>query len=60
MAGYGEEKLSTVLVTGTVVCEACHSDSQLRAWPISGSGLRAEARPSTKFNVTIRNSMEVN
>ncbi|KAK6265124.1 hypothetical protein SCA6_020558 [Theobroma cacao] len=37
MAGYGEEKLSTVLVTGTVLCEAClHAEPQLRAWPISG------------------------
>ncbi|XVF75163.1 hypothetical protein PTKIN_Ptkin13bG0165300 [Pterospermum kingtungense] len=40
MAGYGEEKLSTVLVTGTVLCEAClheDADPQLRAWPISGA-----------------------
>jgi preprotein translocase subunit SecG len=36
-AGYGEEKLSTVLVTGTVLCEAClHGENQLHAWPISG------------------------
>ncbi|XP_021295231.1 uncharacterized protein LOC110424841 [Herrania umbratica] len=38
MAGYGEEKLSTVLVTGAVLCEAClHAEPQLRAWPISGA-----------------------
>ncbi|KAJ0081714.1 hypothetical protein Patl1_09593 [Pistacia atlantica] len=38
MAGYGEEKLSTVLVTGTVLCEAClHGEDQLRSWPISGA-----------------------
>ncbi|KAJ6332413.1 hypothetical protein OIU76_010745 [Salix suchowensis] len=37
LAGYGEEKLSTVLVTGTVLCEAClHGENQLHAWPISG------------------------
>lgn len=38
MAGYGEEKLSTVLVTGSVLCEAClhGQDDQLRAWPITG------------------------
>lgn len=42
LAGYGEEKLSTVLVTGTVLCEACHHrrrrdpQPQLRSWPISG------------------------
>jgi preprotein translocase subunit SecG len=36
-AGYGEEKLSTVLVTGTVLCEAClHGENQLHAWPIPG------------------------
>ncbi|GLU20613.1 hypothetical protein SLE2022_368040 [Rubroshorea leprosula] len=38
MAGYGDEKLSTVLVTGSVVCEAClQGESQLRSWPISGA-----------------------
>jgi hypothetical protein len=37
IAGYGEEKLSTVLVTGSIHCEAClHGEPQLRAWPISG------------------------
>ena len=39
MAGYGEEKLSTVLVTGAVLCEAClhgYAEPKLRAWPISG------------------------
>ena len=38
MAGYGEEKLSTVLVTGSVHCEAClHGhEAELHAWPISG------------------------
>ncbi|KAL4368254.1 hypothetical protein GQ457_05G034000 [Hibiscus cannabinus] len=35
MAGYGEEKLSTVLVTGSVVCEACQLPSQSQ--PISGA-----------------------
>ncbi|OIW13870.1 hypothetical protein TanjilG_31759 [Lupinus angustifolius] len=40
MAGYGEEKLSTVLVTGSVNCEVTtfHSGGaiQPRAWPIQG------------------------
>lgn len=49
IAGYGEEKLSTVLITGSVHCEeACnnlhaqnhhhHPDHQLHlhAWPLSG------------------------
>ncbi|XP_062161489.1 uncharacterized protein LOC133868575 [Alnus glutinosa] len=38
IAGYGEEKLSTVLVTGSIHCEAClHGEPQLRAWPVSGA-----------------------
>ncbi|KAF8414261.1 hypothetical protein HHK36_002261 [Tetracentron sinense] len=38
MAGYGEEKLSSVLVTATVLCEAClDGESELRARPISGA-----------------------
>ncbi|KAK9014808.1 hypothetical protein V6N11_005946 [Hibiscus sabdariffa] len=39
LAGYGEEKLSTVLITGSVLCQACqhhHPHPQLRSWPISG------------------------
>ncbi|KAE8637362.1 uncharacterized protein LOC116401783 [Cucumis sativus] len=39
IAGYGEERLSTVLVTGSVLCEAClHGDEpQVHAWPIKGA-----------------------
>ncbi|KAM4101609.1 hypothetical protein ACB094_05G156500 [Castanea mollissima] len=39
LAGYGEEKLSTVLVTGSVHCQAClHGhEAQLTEWPISGA-----------------------
>lgn len=38
MAGYGEDKLSTVLVTGSVLCEASvDGQDQLRAWPITGA-----------------------
>ncbi|CAJ1941525.1 unnamed protein product [Sphenostylis stenocarpa] len=33
IAGYGEEKLSTVLITGSVHCEAPH---QPHAWPLQG------------------------
>ena len=37
MAGYGEEKLSTVLITGSVNCEAPYrSGDQPHAWPIPG------------------------
>lgn len=37
IAGYGEEKLSTVLITGSVHCEACLNEAQLYAWPVSGN-----------------------
>ncbi|XP_010087660.2 uncharacterized protein LOC21393901 [Morus notabilis] len=37
IAGYGEEKLSTVLITGSVHCEACLNEAQLYAWPVSGA-----------------------
>ncbi|KAJ6991875.1 hypothetical protein D5086_011855 [Populus alba] len=48
-AGYGEEKLSTVLVTGTVLCEAClHGENQLHARPISGALVNVECHASTK------------
>ncbi|ESW26040.1 hypothetical protein PHAVU_003G086700 [Phaseolus vulgaris] len=41
IAGYGEEKLSTVLITGSVSCEAPH---QLHAWPLQGAwvGLKCQ------------------
>ncbi|XVF28067.1 hypothetical protein REPUB_Repub14bG0163700 [Reevesia pubescens] len=53
MAGYGEEKLSTVLVTGSVLCEAClhgyaHQEPQLRAWPISGALVGVECQTACK------------
>ncbi|KAJ4850723.1 hypothetical protein Tsubulata_037800 [Turnera subulata] len=53
LAGYGEEKLSTVIVTGTVLCEAClHGESQLRAWPISGALVAIKCRTSKKWGKT--------
>ncbi|KAL5771741.1 hypothetical protein ACOSP7_015895 [Xanthoceras sorbifolium] len=53
MAGYGEEKLSTVLVTGTVFCEAClHGETQLRAWPISGALVTVYCHSSQKKTMT--------
>ncbi|XP_061339813.1 uncharacterized protein LOC133286415 [Gastrolobium bilobum] len=40
MAGYGEERLSTVLVTGSVNCEArFHNGDQPHAWPIPGASV---------------------
>ncbi|KAG5242320.1 hypothetical protein OIU77_029429 [Salix suchowensis] len=51
LAGYGEEKLSTVLVTGTVLCEAClHGENQLHAWPISGALVSVQCHSSAKRN----------
>ena len=38
MAGYGEEKLSTVLVSGTVLCEACSDDQNGLTNPQTVSG----------------------
>ncbi|GAV59843.1 Pollen_Ole_e_I domain-containing protein [Cephalotus follicularis] len=51
LAGYGEEKLSTVLVSGTLLCEAClHGHPHLQAWPISGAlvGVHCHARGRRK------------
>ncbi|XVF26226.1 hypothetical protein REPUB_Repub13aG0280900 [Reevesia pubescens] len=51
IAGYGEEKLSTVLVTGTVLCEAClhgYAEPQLRAWPISGALVAVKCQTACK------------
>ncbi|XP_077216707.1 uncharacterized protein LOC143851242 [Tasmannia lanceolata] len=37
-AGYGEEKLSSVLVTGTVLCDSClHGETQTRTWQVRGA-----------------------
>ncbi|KAI4311861.1 hypothetical protein MLD38_036724 [Melastoma candidum] len=45
MAGYGEEDLSKVIVTGSVACEAyLHDGRQLRAWPVSGAQVAVECR----------------
>ncbi|KAL5715603.1 hypothetical protein ACHQM5_017402 [Ranunculus cassubicifolius] len=38
LAGYGEEKLSSVVVTGTVVCEAClEGEARPYVIPVSGA-----------------------
>ncbi|XP_058753212.1 uncharacterized protein LOC131626414 [Vicia villosa] len=36
-AGYGEEKLSTVLITGSLHCEPNHHLHHSHAWPIPGA-----------------------
>ncbi|XWS15443.1 hypothetical protein CRYUN_Cryun34aG0001500 [Craigia yunnanensis] len=51
MAGYGEDKLSTVLVTGAVLCEAClhaSAEPQRRAWPISGALVAVKCQTACK------------
>lgn len=37
IAGYGEERLSTVLVTGTIVCDATLNAKLIHSRPISGA-----------------------
>ncbi|KAJ7967838.1 Pollen Ole e 1 allergen/extensin [Quillaja saponaria] len=50
MAGYGEQKLSTVLITGSVHCEAClqGEDDQRHAWPIPGALVVVNCHASRK------------
>ncbi|KAL3740946.1 hypothetical protein ACJRO7_022123 [Eucalyptus globulus] len=55
MAGYGEEKLSTVLVTGSVLCEAClPGDPQLHAWPLSGASVAVNCHADDKESKSSR------
>ncbi|KAJ8760202.1 hypothetical protein K2173_011058 [Erythroxylum novogranatense] len=50
VAGYGEEKLSTVMVTGTALCEAClRGEPQLRSWPIPGASVTVNCRTRGKL-----------
>ncbi|CAN0890799.1 hypothetical protein LINGRAHAP2_LOCUS16627 [Linum grandiflorum] len=54
LAGYGEEKLSTVLVTGSVVCQACSASvdrrdlHQLHEWPVPGAVVAVNCRTRGK------------
>lgn len=49
VAGYGEEKLSTVLVTGTVLCHTClDKESQNPSLPISGASVSVTCHASGK------------
>ncbi|KAL4313456.1 hypothetical protein GQ457_01G046340 [Hibiscus cannabinus] len=57
LAGYGEEKLSTVLITGSVLCQACQHHHpqphpQLRSWPISGAIMVVKCDTPTKSDTT--------
>ncbi|KAF6145090.1 hypothetical protein GIB67_013441 [Kingdonia uniflora] len=47
MAGYGEEKLSSVVVTGTVLCET-RLDSEVCALPVSGATMAVSCKISRK------------
>ncbi|KAF9679340.1 hypothetical protein SADUNF_Sadunf06G0004900 [Salix dunnii] len=62
LAGYGEEKLSTVLVTGTVLCEAClHAENQLHAWPISVAvAMLRQLQNEAKYRDIARNDIAKN
>nr|XP_043609233.1 uncharacterized protein LOC122581138 [Erigeron canadensis] len=47
--GYGEEKLSTVLVTGSILCDACvDQNSLLQSYPISGASVAVSCDTSRK------------
>ncbi|XP_010252764.1 PREDICTED: uncharacterized protein LOC104594245 [Nelumbo nucifera] len=51
LAGYGLEKLSSVLVTGTLLCEAClhgEMEPELRQWPISGAVIGVACKTSRR------------
>ncbi|XP_065851816.1 uncharacterized protein [Euphorbia lathyris] len=38
LAGYGEEKLSNVIITGSLLCQSCfHGHHHIRTWPLSGA-----------------------
>ncbi|ONK60629.1 uncharacterized protein A4U43_C08F20740 [Asparagus officinalis] len=50
-AGYGEEKLSSVLVMGTLVCEACpKSGSELHTSHIAGAKMAVSCKTEGKRN----------
>ncbi|XP_068640806.1 uncharacterized protein [Aristolochia californica] len=52
-AGYGEERLSSVLVTGTVLCHACSDgDDELRAWPVQGALVRVRCKNGRGYSRT--------
>ncbi|KAL8137330.1 hypothetical protein V2J09_003331 [Rumex salicifolius] len=54
MAGYGEEKLSTVLITGTLVCTSCSSSHlHLQQLPVSGALVTAICNSNSPY--TTRN-----
>ncbi|KAL7244464.1 hypothetical protein ACSBR1_016667 [Camellia fascicularis] len=49
IAGYGEEKLSTVLVSGTVLCEACFDEkARTDPRPVSGALVAVSCYTSEK------------
>ncbi|WCJ28188.1 Pollen Ole e 1 allergen and extensin family protein [Euphorbia peplus] len=38
LAGYGEEKLSNVIITGSLLCQSCfRGERQIQTWPLSGA-----------------------
>ncbi|KAL6990620.1 hypothetical protein U1Q18_008736 [Sarracenia purpurea var. burkii] len=54
IAGYGEEKLSTVLISGTLLCQSCYDEeAQTHSHPVSGALVSVSCntrRKSSKSN----------
>ncbi|KAI3829440.1 hypothetical protein L1987_03564 [Smallanthus sonchifolius] len=49
VAGYGDEKLSTVVVSGSVLCDVClDNSSDLQSYPIPGASMAVSCDTSRK------------
>ncbi|TKY72270.1 hypothetical protein E2542_SST01009 [Spatholobus suberectus] len=61
MAGYGEEKISTVLVTGSVYCEASFHSGEDRPheWPIPGVSVAVNCHSHAAREVRQINGMNL-
>ncbi|KAJ4957033.1 hypothetical protein NE237_013816 [Protea cynaroides] len=54
MAGYGEERLSSVIVAGTLLCDAClHGKSESGSFPISGAKVAITCKKGRKMRKSI-------
>ncbi|XP_043718680.1 uncharacterized protein LOC122666698 [Telopea speciosissima] len=54
MAGYGEERLSSVLVAGSLLCDAClDGKTETRSWPISGARVAITCKIGRKMRKSI-------
>ncbi|XP_057462451.1 uncharacterized protein LOC130752649 isoform X1 [Actinidia eriantha] len=59
MAGYGEKKLSTVMVSGTVLCEACSNDQNGLTNPQTVSGALVAVSCHTTQKTSKSNWVEI-